>query len=584
MAASYTAAERRSANQVWNAAGDYSFEPLFLARQRDGSPRLYLNCVIGFVRKYYGQERVEKLFALWEGDAKQSSLDELVWLYLEHAVYLRELPSRPVLTELRQACAEDFFRQEQQLSRQEWMAKDPVVRTVQAVRWSAVLEKKPPVMSPYEKALFGALTPSAPPEPEQLEGAVLAVLAQFRLFDGMPRTKAELRFRLTGAVAALLMKTRPVQLQKTDRLTVERSSAADALQGGGLKQDKRMAQLTLKRSAGQDRAYIERCFGRSLYSPQELARAERELCSGNHLGCRLWFTDGVPVPGKAPSAEAKHLSEQAELQAVRNRTYFTENLDLHRSMEKQLTDQIRNSLMVHRSQDAFAARSGRLNAAQVWRGPVLEDERIFLRSEEESRPSFDVELLLDASASRLHCQEVIAAQGVILAKSLMACKIPVRVSSFCSLRGYTVLRVLKSFDEQHIQSIFRYFASGWNRDGLVLRAAGDLCTAVPGPSSRHLLILLTDAAPNDSFRVLRSQEHPLGHDYGEAMGVQDAAAEVHALLKKGLHPSAVFMGEDSAVPAAREIYGKSLARIRGMDQLAAGAGRLIQAEIRSLDA
>ena len=193
-----------------------------------------------------------------------------------------------------------------------------------------------------------------------------------------------------------------------------------------------------------------------------------------------------------------------------------------------------------------------------------------------------LDLLLDASASRLHCQEVIAAQGTILAQSLAACGIPVRVSSFCSLRGYTVLRVLKGFADKSLQGIDQYFASGWNRDGLALRAAGDLVSFDPGPAPRHLLILLTDASPNDSRRVPPSPEQPLGCDYGGSYGVDDAAAEVRTLRRNGLRVSAVFMGEDSSSHDAERIYGKNLARIRGMDQLARAAGRLIQNEIREL--
>ena len=64
--------------------------------------------------------------------------------------------------------------------------------------------------------------------------------------------------------------------------------------------------------------------------------------------------------------------------------------------------------------------------------------------------------------------------------------------------------------------------------------------------------------------------------------MDDAAAEVRQLRQKGLRVSAVFMGEDSSIPAAERIYGKNLARIRGMDQLARAAGRLIQNEIREL--
>ena len=63
---------------------------------------------------------------------------------------------------------------------------------------------------------------------------------------------------------------------------------------------------------------------------------------------------------------------------------------------------------------------------------------------------------------------------------------------------------------------------------------------------------------------------------------EDAAAEVRALLRKGLRVSAVFMGEDSSAADASRIYGKNMARIRGMDQLARAAGRLIQNEIREL--
>ena len=103
---------------------------------------------------------------------------------------------------------------------------------------------------------------------------------------------------------------------------------------------------------------------------------------------------------------------------------------------------------------------------------------MFLCAEEENQPSFTVDLLLDASASRLHCQEVIAAQGSILAQSLAACGIPVRVSSFSSLRGYTVLRVLKGFADKTCkhQPIFCFRL---DRDGLALRAAGDLCSMRP---------------------------------------------------------------------------------------------------------
>ena len=97
-AQSYTAEERRAANQVWAAAGAYGFEPLFLARNTDGTIDFYMNCVVGLVHKYYGDELVRSLFDAWEGDIRQAMLDDLTWLYLESAVYALELPRRPVLS------------------------------------------------------------------------------------------------------------------------------------------------------------------------------------------------------------------------------------------------------------------------------------------------------------------------------------------------------------------------------------------------------------------------------------------------------------------------------------------------------
>ena len=212
---------------------------------------------------------------------------------------------------------------------------------------------------------------------------------------------------------------------------------------------------------------------------------------------------------------------------------------------------------------------------------MLNDGRVFLRSEEESNPGFNVDLLLDGSASRLHCQETIAAQGYILARSLAACGIHVRVSSFCSLRGLTVARILKDFSEKNAErKIFNYFAAGWNRDGLALRMAGKLMDTAP--ADRHLLILLTDASPDDSRRILPTGQSPLSRSYDGAAGVADTAEEVRALRQRGIRVAAVFMGENASAPDARTIYGHDLVRIQRMDQLAAAAGKLIQAEIREL--
>ena len=54
---------------------------------------------------------------------------------------------------------------------------------------------------------------------------------------------------------------------------------------------KKKDNITYKKE-NDDCSYIENCFGRSVISEQTLTKIEKELCTGSHTGCHLWFTDG----------------------------------------------------------------------------------------------------------------------------------------------------------------------------------------------------------------------------------------------------------------------------------------------------
>lgn len=577
MSTHYTGGQRRALNQIWNGAGAYGFEPLFLSLDSRGNPNFYLNIIVGCVRKWYGEEEPARLFDAWAGDRRHALLDDLAWLFLESAVFSLELSERPVLEELRREHALDFFAREQTLSRQEWMAKNQLSYTMQSARWKAVLGKKPPLMTPYERRLSDALDPGGLKR-EEVFLTAMDVFARFRLFNGGGRAPLALRFHLKGRWAGVMLRLMPKEVTHTDVASAGRGAGAG--EGDGEKLSLRAAKILLKENAASDRSYIESCFGPSLLPVRELAMAEQKLCTGVHEGCHLWYTAGVPTPEKATGGEARQLARQALLQEERNRLAFTGDSALYRNAVRRLTERIQNELLVYAQPEEETARTGRLDGSRVWRAAVLSDYRVFEREADTPRPGFSVDLLLDASTSRMHCQETVAAQGYILAESLSRCGVPVRVSGFCSLRGYTILRVFKSFQGKS-RDVFRYFASGWNRDGLALRAAGELLFSAPG--EKRLLLLLTEANPSDSHRIAPGEKYPFGHDYADAPAVEDAAREVRNLQRKGIRVGAVFMGPTMYVPAAEKIYGKSLARIRTMDQLAVAAGRLIAEEIRALE-
>ena len=159
---SYSAQQRRAINLVWTASGDYQFEPQFLALKSNGEPDFYMNCVIGLVHKWFGDKMPKRLFAYWAGDARQNVFDELCWLALENAAYEKELPERPVLTDLRRKHAEEFFASEYQLSRQEWMEKNQLVYAVQSDRWKTILGHR---QRTPDKHSFRAERPGKPRPP-----------------------------------------------------------------------------------------------------------------------------------------------------------------------------------------------------------------------------------------------------------------------------------------------------------------------------------------------------------------------------------------------------------------------------------
>ena len=136
------------------------------------------------------------------------------------------------------------------------------------------------------------------------------------------------------------------------------------------------------------------------------------------------------------------LSRQRESAQIRkNRQYYQDNIIRNRIAISKLSGNIRNSVLMHLQPSLIKANSGRLNTPLVWRGELLDDENIFLKTEHSDMGELCVNILLDASTSQKNRQEIISTQGYIIAESLSRCNIPCRVISFCSMTGYTILRI-----------------------------------------------------------------------------------------------------------------------------------------------
>lgn len=566
----YSGSARRARNIIWNAAGRYDFEPPFLAFFPNGNPDHYFNMVAGLVQKWLDMPRLWDFFESYGDSRRADEFDDYLWLGLENCVYEKELPERPILEKLRRDRAEEFYLQQQSLSRQQMEYQSMPVYTQQEYRWAAVSLRKAPLLTPREKRMAEALQFSGALDTEGVLEAMRDFLQRF--FRYTPGAEMSGRAQ-PNAVWRLLLRH---EHRRRDRLLVRAGTGE-----GNHPKAVQQRHTGLGRHVGpgeEDRAYIEAVFGRSLLTEQELRILENELCVGIDEGCRLWVTRGESAETR--DRDALEVRASAARQRARNEAYLTDNAAVIRSAVRTLATRLETVFSSYFKHLPEPSRAGRIRPEQAYRLPVLDDGRVFLKDGEEAEPEICVDLLLDASQSRMHVQEILSSEASVIAKSLEKLHIPVRVCAFRSLRGYTVLELLKPW-KGDCRGLTGYYAGGWNRDALAIEALGRLDDDEILRGRTRILLLLTDASPNDSTPMAATGPG-LPREYEGAAAVKAAEDAVRALRSRGVRVGAVFHGNSSHLENVHQIYGHAYVRIRKISQMAQGVSDLLLMLLREL--
>ena len=590
----YTQSARRARNIIWNAAGRYDFEPPFMAFFPNGAPDHYFDMVIGFVKKWLDLDRSWDFFSGYEADHRAEEFDEYLWLGLENCVYEKEVRERPVLAELRRQRAERFYREQASLSRQQMEYQSMPVYTQQEARWASVLGKHGPVLTPREKRMAEALAfPGSWDTDRILEAMEEFLVTYFRYRKG----EGEHGFRKPGALARLFLRH---EHQRRDHFLVRTGTGE-----GDHPRAVNLGHAGLGKyhpPTEEDEAYIRTVFGENMLTETEQRILTNELCVEEDENCRLWFvqfrrgntlpereekqreTEGGS-PGKLPAGrlqrEASEVQAARERQKARNEAFFREHAEVLQGEIRTLTMRVEAILSSYARHLPEPARAGRICPEKVYRLPLLQDGKVFLRSGEETEQEIFVDLLLDASQSRMNSQEVLAAEAYIAAKSLTNLHIPVRVCTFRSLHGYTVLEVLKEAADRECGGIFRYYAGGWNRDALAIKALGRLEDDKALQGRERILLIMTDASPNDSAPAA-APDHRLPQEYEGTVAVKAAERAVRNLRSRGIRTGAVFHGNPSHLGDLNQIYGHASVRIRRASQLSRGVSDLLLMLLREM--
>lgn len=566
---------KRAENLIWTAAGSYDFSPDFCSFNEDGSADVYMNIVIGLEHKWLG-ERTDKLLNEAAESRRAAILTDTLWLGIESYVYAREVAVRPVLAELRRKHAGEYFERLKKLNRQQWMAENKQLLDQQSIRWSRVLGNEKRIYAPDRKALAAALELSPSLSADEVADKLMGILVRFFAFKGGEKERPR-SVKLTAGQAWILKHIFKTEHRHTDTVMMKNSFDGSLTEGGAASKDDKHSST----HQSGDRAYIEACFGRSLYNDEELKRIESRLCVGVHRACRVFVTDGRISEDKALSQESIKIRNDSARQELLNRRYMQSEGSLPISMVRRLSARLEVVLAELRQNIAVNAAAGRLNASRSWRMPILSDTEVFTKNRAERELPIDVTVLLDASASRMQVQEQLAAEVWILAEALKRCHLSSQVLSFRSLRGYTILERMKAFKDNDTSGLFGFYAAGWNRDGLGLRLAADeLLRERTG--RKHILIVLTDASPDDSERIAAGGKYPIGTAYEGAAALEDTAEAVAEIRKSGILIYGLFLGRTANFEQLYSIYGKKQARIHDISQFAKACGELFAKAVNEL--
>ncbi|MDD6154449.1 MAG: hypothetical protein PUB39_02700 [Eubacteriales bacterium] len=574
-------AVKRARNVIWNAAGDYGVSTAFLACSGNDDIDFYLNNVIGFTYKWLGEDNVNGLFDRFIGLEDQAACEALAWCALEKIVYSKEIESRPALSELRENYANE------ELGRLRANVSEAGLVLVLTVLYKSMLgEKKLPSVGGRERALIRGLNledengaPVEITEPGVVtEHIRRSIFTYYRLPDNIGiKEKKQLKkwnftiWHVKKQNAFAMIRDPEYMEKKAEEEAEEKGNRLSGLGGsGGIFKRK-------KKTEEESRETIREYFGDPVFSRQMTEFYEREICTGGHRGVKLYFA-GVNI-------SSDNFAEERSRHVAHNRNFYIANRPRFNNAMKRLSMLISNAILTRQADEFFVSRAGSIDSVKAWRGGILSDEKIFLRKDIKAGGDLCVTFLLDASASQKDHQEVIAAEAYIIAEALRMNGIDTQILSYSSLEGFTIINMLKEKPEGTVnrgdskkdQGVFGYTAMGCSRDGLALRAARKL---IDDRKYRYnLMLVLTDACPNDDASVPYSGVGFQARQYTGKDAVHDTAQEVRAAQADDITVDAIIFSEDDIMSSAKEIYGDNFIRIHKLDELAGAAGQFIQSEI-----
>lgn len=563
--------KKRAYNLIWNAAADYTFAPDFKFYTEEGKADIYWNSILGLARKHYDYEQLKKLFRGLETEEEAGEYESLLWLGLENALVAKEQETRPALPELQRQYAQRYLN----MYGGDLTEDDRFFDFLAKAHYRRILGLEEQ-FSRYDRNLLDELEFSPDLNTEELISEAKRLLQKWFQIRAEERAEERRPRNFPGFRRAERRKRGQNKLRRFGTGYAEHPRPDD---GGSEMPDDWMDRRS-SLSEEELRAFMAEKYGKAVLPDDKMLELEKKLCTGNHKNCHLHITRGEAAAAHIRNGFEALQKEREQALIARNRAAFHEHEAQNRIAIARLVEKIQNSVLLYLQPDSVRADAGELEAGRTWRALDLGDRDVFRRKENSNAGDLSVDILLDASTSQKGRLESISGQAYCISEALTRCSIPCRVMGFCSMTGYTIVRIFRDYRETNRNGqVFEYVSNGCNRDGLAVRMVHRMMNE--SACDHRLLIILSDVKPQDIVRVLQDEEGEYA-SYEKEIGIRDTAYEVRRARADGIAVICVFTGDDEDLPAAKTVYGRDFARIRSVDQLADTVGLLIQNQIKNI--
>lgn len=552
----------RALNVIWDFAGNYRLRPATTYPMDQN----YKNIIGGFIFKTFDLSLIESYFKmLKKSNPFYKEFRVITSLVMENIAYKKLTQTNLVISDLRRKYARDKDRYYAYKK-----DTDNVGEQIDKAYYGKVLNK-PITESVIVRELYRELFAIDTTDTKKFLDQIDKVFNKYFLFE---------RFRDDDALFKEMVKDGEAkdfgesenegESEYTDKPLEELFNAQSAEFTSNIYFEEKQKDMNKNKlffasdnaEYTQTNEFIEDFYGKSIISEQKQKSLENELAKGIHRSKKLYFTKGEYTQ----SPNAKFNQKARKKQEEKNKTYIESNLAINNRAVNDLKRTIKNSIANYEDEAINQKNYGVINSAKVWRAPILRDYNVFEKIELDKKAIFKVDLLIDGSASQIERQSIVANQAYIIAQAMDEVDIPIRVMSFSTLRDHTVFNIYRDYpDKGKNKNIYKFFASGSNRDGLAFKTLHHIMEKEKDENIRRILIILSDGKPHDEKQNINTKTINQKDQYVEKTAVDDAAKEIRNLKKDGISVLGVFTGADEDVENAKLIYNSDFCRITDLE-------------------